>query len=401
MSPRLFPLLVMAAIVALAGSVRAATLRDLVRSAVQTHPEVLGRMSEHEAREADVAAARWQRLPVPSVSSTQTRGGNVTSLRLQQTLWAGGQIDAAIDGANNSREAAQQAVFQAREELALRVVTAYGDWLRAQGRVAAARGAVAAHQRFAQLIARRVQSGISAQADRDLAAARLASIETDLATAEAGAQLALAQLSSLAGSPLGAADLEAVEVPQAQVTVSQADLEALVTGHSSVQRAEAEARALEAEMRRKRGQSLPTVFVRAERQIGQPPGMEAPRFMIGVEMTPGAGLSGFDTTNAAAHRYEAALAARDAALRRLRQQLEQELLEHRTASSRARQLEAALAASRNVLASYERQFVAGRKTWLEVLNAAREVSQLASSISDAQAGAVAAAQRLQIYLRGA
>jgi len=57
-----------------------------------------------------------------------------------------------------------------------------------------------------------------------------------------------------------------------------------------------------------------------------------------------------------------------------------------------------LAGSQRVLASYERQFQAGRKTWQDLLNAAREVAQNEFSLTDAQSTIQGAMYRLQVRL---
>jgi outer membrane protein, adhesin transport system len=48
-----------------------------------------------------------------------------------------------------------------------------------------------------------------------------------------------------------------------------------------------------------------------------------------------------------------------------------------------------------VLESYERQFVGGRKSWLDVLNSLRELTQLEISLAESRAVAAAAYYRLR------
>ena len=49
-----------------------------------------------------------------------------------------------------------------------------------------------------------------------------------------------------------------------------------------------------------------------------------------------------------------------------------------------------------VFDSFARQFVIGRKSWLEVLNAVRESTQAQLAVADARAQQLAAALRLQL-----
>lgn len=59
-------------------------------------------------------------------------------------------------------------------------------------------------------------------------------------------------------------------------------------------------------------------------------------------------------------------------------------------------LTAAVAGAQIVTNSYRRQFIAGRKSWLEVLNAVREHSQYQQSLLEVQAQMVASFYKLQV-----
>jgi inorganic triphosphatase YgiF len=63
-------------------------------------------------------------------------------------------------------------------------------------------------------------------------------------------------------------------------------------------------------------------------------------------------------------------------------------------------LQASLASSDNIARAWGRQFVAGRKTWLDVMNAVREQAQLETQIADARASQLLLTWRLNIVGRG-
>ena len=56
----------------------------------------------------------------------------------------------------------------------------------------------------------------------------------------------------------------------------------------------------------------------------------------------------------------------------------------------------AVQGAQRVFESYERQFTAGRKTWLDLMNAVRELAQNAYSLVDVTAAQAAALYRLQL-----
>ena len=57
-------------------------------------------------------------------------------------------------------------------------------------------------------------------------------------------------------------------------------------------------------------------------------------------------------------------------------------------------------ASVEVLDSYERQFLAGRKQWLDLMNAAREQAQSESQLADALGALQLSGWRLALWMAG-
>lgn len=63
-------------------------------------------------------------------------------------------------------------------------------------------------------------------------------------------------------------------------------------------------------------------------------------------------------------------------------------------------LESALRSQEQVMLSHDRQFLAGRKSWTEVLNAARELAQAQTQLSDVKANHIAVSWRLGLFVKG-
>lgn len=71
-----------------------------------------------------------------------------------------------------------------------------------------------------------------------------------------------------------------------------------------------------------------------------------------------------------------------------------------SAAQRSAMLASVVSASENVADSWSRQFSSGRKTWQEVMNAAREQAQNEVQLGDVQAQALLLGKRLVIYADG-
>jgi adhesin transport system outer membrane protein len=78
-------------------------------------------------------------------------------------------------------------------------------------------------------------------------------------------------------------------------------------------------------------------------------------------------------------------------------------LEHVSARSQQQRRQSLVAGLRSIqamVASWDRQFLAGRKTWVEVMNAARELAQAQTTLAEVDATYVAATWRLAVLSEG-
>jgi adhesin transport system outer membrane protein len=115
---------------------------------------------------------------------------------------------------------------------------------------------------------------------------------------------------------------------------------------------------------------------------------------------PGAGLSAKSGVDAAIARREATRQSGEAAQRDVRQQITFDWNDWTAARSRLENAEQVRNTSAEVSESYARQYTAGRKSWLDVLNAAREASQAELALVDAQSQMQAAVLRLKAQTGG-
>jgi adhesin transport system outer membrane protein len=71
-----------------------------------------------------------------------------------------------------------------------------------------------------------------------------------------------------------------------------------------------------------------------------------------------------------------------------------------TLAARQVELQDSLQASRDTAQAWDRQFLAGRKTWVEVMNIARELAQAETELADVLAVRVLVSWRLALYTQG-
>ena len=124
------------------------------------------------------------------------------------------------------------------------------------------------------------------------------------------------------------------------------------------------------------------------------------RFFIGISGNSGAGLSLLSQNNGAAAMVLAKQAVLVAIQYTKRQKLAQLVSKIKSLHYRIDALASAMKITLAVSESYSRQFLAGRKTWQEVLNSAREQVQMEVQIVDLEAAVLVAQWRLALYTLG-
>jgi adhesin transport system outer membrane protein len=363
---------------------------------------------------AGVDSARWQFYPTPSVSleNATTRGADplyqgdnrVATLRLQQPLYSGGRLTAGADKAQASLDQSHAALDESRLQLSLRVVQAYGEWLSAHLKAQASQKSEDTHNRLLRQVQRRINEGASAESDRVLAQGRLDAVRADVTAARAQGDTALARLGQLLGRPiLDDALANTVATPRAVNAQAAALLEQALGQSAALQKAQSQVRVQEAMLLERQADLLPEVYLRAERQYGNfnfANGAPVNRLFVGVNSRLGAGLSGLSNVAAARGQLEAALAEVQVQTRNLNEQVLADHAQFMATERRLSSVQASLRSAQSVSESFDRQFLAGRKTWLDVMNAARELAQTEALIADLLATQVVVSWRLSFYTQG-
>lgn len=387
------------------------TLPELIGAALAQYPSLRSQEERERGAQADIEAARWQFWPTPSVSVERASAAHgdlgyqgdasVTYLRVQQPLWTGGRLSGGLSRAEAKLLAARADLQDARQQLALRVIQAWSEAVVAGLKLRAYEASKSIHERLLALVRRRQQEGASAQADVALAASRLSALQADLDAARAQSDTARARLHLLTGRTVPA-DLGAGALP-----IRERALDSLLNaarGQSpQLEKTRAIERVAEAEVEVARASISPEVYLRVERQFGnylqlhQPP---QTRVFVGLSTALGAGLSSLSGVDSALAQQRAAQDDLQTQQLALDDQVQADYTLALTARTRRAALEETRGAAADVLASYERQFLAGHKQWQDLMNAAREQAQNEAQLADAVGAQQLANWRLAVMSRG-
>jgi adhesin transport system outer membrane protein len=377
---------------------------QVVREAAYAYPQTQSAAQGLEAARQDQTAATWQRIASPSFQRISPQGNNtsgqINRLALEQPIYAGGRITAGIDAAEHRYYAAYQQHQYTAQETAIKVINAWYEWQRQNDRVITLQDGVRAHRQLRDQIQRRAQESVSPEIDLSLAIARLSQMQSELAQAQSAASTGWALLMQLAADQLPtlndtASVLNSSLLPRPVnewVTLSL-ERDPLLAKLSEEQAA------AEADIRVKKAQWLPSVSVVVERNYGSDL-VPHQRTWLQVSAQPGAGLSSLANVRAAIARQESAAEMRRNAERELKQSMTADLANYVAATEQMSVAHLLRKSTQDVADSYARQFVAGRKSWLDVLNAVRETVQARLSVLDARSLQGQTAWRLHIRAYG-
>lgn len=388
-----FRALVLVALVMLAVASQAEpswTFDQVLQSALASHPALQGKRSAQAAARAEQDGAEWQRYPALSVESAQTSNGNYGLVRIEQPLWTGGRITAGINAAGSRLNAASAALEEEKLNLTLRVIAAYTEALRQQARQQHATSGVAEHEKLLGMIRRRVEREVSSLTDQRLAESRMYQAVNDQSAANQALNNSLAQLTQLAGKPV--VEVFALEMSELATPVGLHAVLSQALFYSPVlRRITYDEEAANADIAYRRSVYMPQLVLRLEKNIGP---MNDSRAMVVLLAQPGAGLSAMSGVDAAIAKREAVQMAREAAERDARERITLDWNEWTAARLRLENAGQSRTMSAEVFESYTRQYVIGRKTWVDVLNSVREATQSQFALEDVRAQTIAASLRL-------
>ena len=253
--------------------------------------------------------------------------------------------------------------------------------------------------------------GVSARAAKEAALHRLEQWVGDLNTARVDPQQPLARqrqpLSDLVLlqalreggglKPIAAGSKEAAGETMKQLADA-------IEQHPSLLRYEYDIAVAKQEIELKRAELFPTLYARLDRQFSDNANLystgrtSSTLVYMGLEYTLGAGLSQRSLVDVLVAKMQGMQSERETVRRDIKDRFESEWREYQSALLRVAQADKVQKSSAALLASYERLFVAGRRSWIELLNAVRELSGAEQAQNDLQAQLHASQYRIRLYL---
>ncbi|HEX4878451.1 MAG TPA: TolC family protein, partial [Limnobacter sp.] len=294
-------------------------------------------------------------------------------------LYAFGRIDAGISAAEHRVNAATVAVDESKVDLVDRVLQAFFDVNKTRELVDVQQQFVVQHRDLRDTVQRRFDGEVASQSDLLLAQTRLDQTENQLAVYVSQHEKAVATLRSLI--KVNSVSFRAPEALSPKVG-SEEELQQLASSFSPlIKRLTAEQVALEHDARVAVAATKPQLVLRAERVESNVPSQFADnRLITALQYQPGAGLSAGSIAAAAQSRALAAELDIQAAQLELTERCATLYNDMQINLSQEKNLAKVLDSNQEFFESMLRQFQAGKRSWLDVLNSVRETNQAATAL---------------------
>lgn len=393
-------------------SIQADDLGTMITKTLETHPDILVEKSRLNIAKTQLELAEEQFLPTFSVSfenaalirdldTNYTQSESVATFRLQQPLYTFGRLSNAKNKFAAGYESQNLTINEVQIQLAQAVLQSWGEWYAAILRSEALSKSIETHKKLKQSVTRRSNMGASSPSEIKLSMARLAQVEAQVANAELQIRAAKVKLEQLVGDSIPDAAIPS-QFLEFNIKDEPLMLQSALSINPTLKRFTADIKKSEFESLEEKSALAPEIYLRAEHQRGDF-STSIPfhnRVFIGFQSDFGAGSSALLEVKLSQQRTQTLKAEINVVKRDITERVKLELAQLDILDIRQTALELSLSANQDIAEAFNRQYLAGRRSWVEVMNTARELSQAELELADLKAAKVLSYWRLSFLVNG-
>lgn len=360
---------------------------ELMSKLVANHPSI--KMSQEMIKGAKerIDSAFWGFFPTPSVDvSARDSDRNVTVARLDQPLWTGGKLTSKYDMATSKE---QENLFELQTtsyKLIENYLNVLDSYAQSKANIVELQIGLNNLNRLNDMLDRRMDAGVSSNSDKDLLNARIEQINSDMIMAKNKYKVAILQLELMLDTKIDCN----VNIKEIQLNHSnniEDYINRLLSYHPALKKSTAEIQTTKYELDNTKASIMPNVSVRAEHREGDlydknyDKSNDQSLIYVALTASTGAGLSSMSDIAAAKVKINEIEFKKQSIEKELIDSLLNDYNNYEITKSRMKVVEKSIVSAQNVLDSYERLFLAGKRQWLDLVNSSREVMQYKIELS--------------------
>lgn len=360
---------------------------ELISKLVTNHPSI--KMSQEVIKGAKerVDSAYWGFFPTPSVDvSARDSDRNVAVARLDQPVWTGGKLTSKYDMATSKEK---ENIFEL-EETSYRLIENFlsvlESYVQSKANIIELQAGLNNLNEFNEMLDRRMDAGVSSNSDKDLLNARIEQINSDMIMAKNRYKVAILQLELMLDTKINC-DVNLNNISILHSSNIEDSIHRLLGFHPAMKKLDAQIQTTKFELDNTKASVMPNVNLRAEHREGDlysdnyDKSNDQDLVYMTFTATTNAGLSIMSDIAAAKVKINEIEFKKKSIEKELIDSLLNDYNNYEIAKSRIKILERSISSAQNVLDSYERLFIAGKRQWLDLVNASREVMQYKIELS--------------------
>ena len=351
----------------------------------QNHPSVAYAADQLSVAKTELDGAQWGYYPSLSVDGTSpVDDSSQLSFSVEQPLYTAGRVGASVASATHGVDIAVQQVDETLLNVKLQIAIAYADLLRADYRAEVANANIEELRLLHEVISRRVEQQITPRAEQTLVFARLQQARSELFQIDGLREQAKNRIQTATGESLSKAQKLSCNLPaqmsEARLYESALDFSpAMDRLGSSRQQANADVSVAQANQ-------WPKLVLGAQHVTDSSfNGDSDSSLFFGFRYQLQDGLSVRSQIGTAKAMLSAVNSSERLFIEELRQQVASLVRDYQAADNQLEPLQNLVASNQDLIDSYLRQYRAGKKSWLDVVNAQREKAQAEFMLSDVKA----------------
>lgn len=360
---------------------------ELISKLVTNHPSI--KMSQEVIKGAKerVDSAYWGFFPTPSVDiSARDNDRNVAVARLDQPIWTGGKLTSKYDMATSKEK---ENVFELEEtsyKLIENFLSVLESYAQSKANIIELEEGLRNLNEFDAMLDRRMDAGVSSNSDKDLLNARIEQINSDMIMAKNRYKVAILQLELMLDIKIDC-DVNLNNISILHGSNIEDSINRLLGFHPSLKKSNAQIETTKYELDHTEASVMPNLSIRAEHREGDlyndnyNKSNDQDLVYMTFTATTNAGLSIMSDIAAAKVKINEIEYRKKTVEKELIDSLLNDYNNYEIAKSRIKVLERSISSAQNVLDSYERLFIAGKRQWLDLVNASREVMQYKIELS--------------------
>ncbi len=379
------------------------SVNDLVSMTIETHPNI--KMQEQIIRgaNAQLQGAMWSYFPTPAISFNQGTDKNKlwgAKAIIDQPLWTGGKLSSAYDMALANKHNSEYGLEDSGYTLVEALLNAIKTYLKAQGDLEALSEGQMQLGILEGMVSRRIAAGVSSRSDMELLKARLYQMETDINYAKTRRATSLSQIELLTNQKFDGG-LQIDDTILFSFDSVENIIKAMTNSHPSLKKLDAQLEYAEAEKSKAKSVFWPNISIRAQRDMGSSSlnnndPINDTIVYLSVQASPGAGLSAFSGVESAEAKIMQIRAEKLSKQQDLVNKVMFAYNDYTSSTNRVEYQSGSVGSSQKVFASYTRLFLAGKRQWLDLVNASRELTQNEMAFADTKSTLLVSAYQLAL-----